>query len=379
MDAFLLSRALLQLGNKDSDLRGDLSAAATTPDGTLWVASDELQSIERLTQIAPYVFGEHQSVQIRDFLPLADAASEVDIEGMAYADHYLWFTGSHSLKRTKTKGKHERKDIARIARVQIEVNRFLLARIPVIGNTLFASCSHPEKPRRMLSAAALAHDGDSNALIEALREDDHLGPFLSFPLGDKENGFNIEGLAVRGDRVFLGLRGPVLDGWAIILDLELQETEAGVLSLSNSNDGKPAYTKHFLNLDGLGVRELQFDGDDLLVLAGPTMRVEGAMKLFRIKDALNQTKDSLLSVADGDLELLFVLPFTLGADHAEGMACLPCLNEKGWHVYPASMKRYRCSWSTTRRMSLARLGRTRCLLIFSAYRIGKLETMMRLE
>lgn len=327
MDAFLLSRALLQFGDKDSDLRGDLSAAATTPDGTLWLASDELQSIERLTQVAPYVFGEHQSVQIRDFLPLVDPASEVDIEGMDYADHYLWFTGSHSVKRTKMKGKHARKDIARIARVQPEVNRFLLARIPVIGNTLFASCSHPEQPQQMLRAAALAHDGASNALIEALRDDDHLGPFLSFPLGDKENGFNIEGLAVRGNRVFLGLRGPVLDGWAIILDLELQETEPGVLSLSDVNDGERAYTKHFLNLDGLGVRELQFDGNDLLVLAGPTMRVEGAMKLFRVKNALDQTKDSLFSVDDGNLELIFVLPFTLGADHAEGMACVSCLNE----------------------------------------------------
>jgi hypothetical protein len=327
MEAFLLSRALLQLGDNDSDVRGDLSAAATTPDGTLWLASDELQSIERLTQRAPYVFSEHQSVQIRDFLPLFDAASEVDIEGMDYADNYLWFTGSHSLKRNKTKGKHEQKDIARIARVKPEANRFLLARIPVIGNTLFASCSHPEKPQHMLTAATLAHSGNSNALIEALRDDDHLGPFLSFPLGDKENGFNIEGLAVRGNRVLLGLRGPVLDGWAIILDLELQETEAGVLSLSTSDDGNPAYRKHFLDLDGLGVRELQFVGDDLLVLAGPTMRVEGAMKLFRIKDALNQTNDSLVSKANNNLELLFVLPFTLGADHAEGMACLPCLNE----------------------------------------------------
>ncbi len=328
MEAFLLSRALLQLGNPRSDVRGDLSAAAITPDGSLWLASDELQSLERLSHVAPYVFGDHQSIQLGNFLPLPDANGEADIEGMDYADHYLWFTGSHSLKRTKPKGKHAQKDITRIALVQPEVNRFLLGRIPVIGNTLFASCSHPEQPQRMLTAAVLKHSGEANALIEALHEDEHLGPFLTVPLGDKENGFNIEGLAVRDNRVFLGLRGPVLDGWAIILEIEVTETEPGVLSLVQASDATRAYKKHFVDLDGLGIRELQFAGDELLVLAGPTMRVEGAMKLFRLKNIMNQAEDSMFNQDGGDPEVLFVLPFTLGADHAEGMACLPCLNEQ---------------------------------------------------
>lgn len=229
MDAFLLSRALLQFGDQETTLQGDLSAAAVTPDGSLWLASDELQSIERLSQVAPYVFGNHQPFAIGDFVRLADAEGKVDVEGMDYSDHYLWFTGSHSLKRKKAKGKNPRKDIARLATVKPEFNRFLLARIPVIGDTLFASVTDPEAPDRLLTAAALQQVGETNALIEALGEDEHLGPFLSFPLGDKENGFNIEGLAVRGDRVFLGLRGPVLDGWAIILEFDIEETEPGLL------------------------------------------------------------------------------------------------------------------------------------------------------
>jgi len=327
VNAFLLSRALLHFDDATTDLPRDLSATAITADGSMWLGSDERQTLERLMPIAPYVFGEHQSFQIRDYLHLHDAASEIDIEGMDYADHYLWFTGSHSMKRTKAKGKHERKDIARLATVRPEINRFLLARIPVIGNMPFAACSHPEQPQRMLTAAALEQRGDTNTLIEALREDEHLGPFLAFPLGDKENGFNIEGLAVRDGRVFLGLRGPVLGGWAIILDVEIDETEPGVLALTTMQDTQRAYKKHFVDLDGLGIREIQFHGDDLLILAGPTMQVEGAMKLFRFRNALEQVDDSLSSQADGDLELVFVLPFTLGADHAEGMACLPCLNQ----------------------------------------------------
>lgn len=328
MNAFLLSRALLQF-NKDTinDLHGNLSAAVVTPDGSLWLASDELQTIERLTQVAPCIFGEHQAFPVADFVKLFDSEGEIDIEGMDYADGYLWFTGSHSLKRKKAKGKREEKDIARIGKVVPELNRYLLARIPLVGDTLFTACSHPDHPDQQLTAAALQPSGTGNVLIEALREDEHLGPFLAVPLADKENGFNIEGLAACGDRLFLGLRGPVLDGWAIILEIQVQEKQPGVLTLKKTKNASRLYKKHFLRLDGLGIRELQLHGDDLLILAGPSMRVEGAMKLFRWQDALNHTDDSLSHRDSADLDLLFVLPFVLGFDQAEGMACLPCLHQ----------------------------------------------------
>ncbi|NJN17135.1 MAG: DUF3616 domain-containing protein [Oscillochloris sp.] len=326
-EAFLLSRALLKLGTEDEDLTGDLSAATITADGSLWLASDEMQSIERLAPIEPYVFGERQNFHLADYVDLESDEGEIDIEGMDADEHYLWLTGSHSLKRKKTKGKNMAKDITRLATVKPELNRFLLARIPIVGQNLFASCSHPSQPDMILTAAAIQQRGATNALTEALGDDDHLGAFLSIPLGDKENGFNIEGLAVRGNHVFLGLRGPVMDGWAIILELELAEEEPGVLTLQQSKGWQRPYRKHFLDLDGLGIRELLLHNDDLLILAGPTMKVEGAMKLFRMSDALNHDDDSLSSREIGDLELLFVLPFTLGHDHAEGLACLPCLNE----------------------------------------------------
>ena len=59
-----------------------------------------------------------------------------------------------------------------------------------------------------------------NDLTEALRGDEHLGSFLAIP--GKDNGFDIEGLAVAGERLFIGLRGPVLRGWAVILEVELR-------------------------------------------------------------------------------------------------------------------------------------------------------------
>lgn len=330
MNAFLLSRALLQFRAQTiADLHGNLSAAVVTPDGSLWLASDELQTIERLTQVAPAVFGAHHTFAVADYVPLYDSAGEIDIEGMDYADHYLWFTGSHSLKRKKTKGKTTAKDIARIAQVEPDPNRYLLARIPVIGDTLFSRCSHPACPDQLLTAAALQPTGASNVLLEALREDEHLGPFIASPLADKENGFNIEGLAVHGERLLLGLRGPVIDGWAMILEIEVIETAPGILGLKPQADGERLYQKHFLDLDGLGIRELQWQGDDLLILAGPTMRGAGAMKLFHWQKAVGHAADSLSHRESGDIDLLFVLPpaVTPDTDQAEGMACLPCLNQ----------------------------------------------------
>ncbi len=43
------------------------------------------------------------------------------------------------------------------------------------------------------------------------------------PIPGKDNGFDIEGLAVREDRLLLGLRGPVLRGHAFVLELSLEQ------------------------------------------------------------------------------------------------------------------------------------------------------------
>lgn len=48
-ESFLLSRVLLQFENGSEDLLQELSAIARTPDGSLWVGSDELITIERLS------------------------------------------------------------------------------------------------------------------------------------------------------------------------------------------------------------------------------------------------------------------------------------------------------------------------------------------
>lgn len=324
---FLLSRVLLWFDKTSQDRGADLSAVALTPDGSLWVGSDEFTTLERLSPLAPYVFGDHRTYNVGDFVELANEKDEIDIEGMDYADAYLWLVGSHSTKRKKTQGKESVKDIERLETIQREQNRYLLARIPVLDGELLKTCSHPEHPEAEWCAASLPQTEDGNVLITALKDDSHLGPFLTFPLPSKENGFDIEGLAVHGDRLFLGLRGPVLRGWAMLLEIAVTEHQPGVLTLQAMGSSGALYNKHFVDLNGLGVRELCFQGDDLIILAGPTMELEGAMRVFRLHNVLEHEGDSLAAQESDDLEVLFDLPFTIGADHAEGMALLPCLGQ----------------------------------------------------
>lgn len=328
VEGYLLSRVLLRFAEADEDVFGELSAAAFCPDGSLWLGSDEGQNIERLTPVGPHVFGQHRAFHVGDFVDLISDEDEIDIEGMDYSDGYLWLTGSHSTKRKKPKGKKTEKDLSRLATISTDANRYLLARIPVAQGELFKSYTHPDITDGGLSAGRLKTTEGGNVLIDALKDDEHLGPFLSIPLPSKENGFDIEGLAVRGNRILLGFRGPVLRGWAVIVDIEVEEKGPGVLDLKTIDESGRKYKKHFLNLDGLGIRELCLKGDDLIVLAGPTMDLEGTLRVFRLKEALNHGADSVSDQEAGDLETLFDLPFTVGGDKAEGLALFSCLEQK---------------------------------------------------
>ena len=149
-------------------------------------------------------------------------------------------------------------------------------------------------------------------LVGALADDEHLAPFLGIP--GKDNGFDVEGLAVLpGERVLLGLRGPVLRGWAVLLGLAVH-AEGGELVLE-------AVDKHFLDLDGLGVRDLARDGDDLLVLAGPTMVLDGPARILRLRGAVAAGLPPAVSAAE--VEHVAELTVGAGCDRPEGLAALP--------------------------------------------------------
>lgn len=299
-------------------LVGQLSSV-TRVGRDLWLASDEANSLERLSPLGTDAFGRHRPFALGDVLELPGAFDdEIDVEGLDHADGYLWIVGSHSMKRRKaTAGKNAAKQIARLAEVRSDGNRCLLARVPVADGDDGGSALFREIDGR--TAARLMGGRDGNVLTDALRTDPHLGAFL--PIPGKDNGFDVEGIAARGNRVFLGLRGPVLRGWAIVLELLLVESARGLLSLVPLDGARALYRKHFLDLHGLGIRELCADRDDLLVLAGPTMDVDGPAGVFRWRDAFG-TDGGTLTGRD-DLQQVAELPYGTGqdgeCDHPEGM------------------------------------------------------------
>ncbi|AEH08312.1 DUF3616 domain-containing protein [Candidatus Frankia meridionalis] len=295
----------------------------------LWLGGDETATIERVTLgAAGDIYDNHVSFPVGDFLPLpagpdADGAiPEIDIEGFDRHGDYLWFVGSHSLTRKRVRPHHATEDALRaLAKIRKNANRHLLGRIPVVTQdglpTLVGSAAAPDGAGGQRTAAALGLRKQTR-VTTVLKGDEHLGPFLTIP--SKDNGLDVEGLAVVGERVYLGLRGPVLRGWAVVVELRPTEGDGQDLGLRPLDGGLP-YRKHFLNLDGLGVRDLLAQGDDLLVLAGPTMDLDGPVRVYRWRGAARAATSVV--VDDEALVRVLDLPFGEGDDHAEGIALAP--------------------------------------------------------
>lgn len=303
----------------------------------LWVAGDEACGLDRLirnphSDKLQLVADGHYP--LADYLDLPDeAAVEADIEGLAVADGYLWLVGSHGLKRKAPRREREMAaNLKRLATVSHDGNRCLLARIPLQddGNGLFSLQRETADGRR---AARLKGKKKHNELTRLLAEDAQLGPYLAIP--GKDNGFDIEGIAVTGEHILLGLRGPVLRGWSCVLELRLVERD-GELRLAALDDSGLLYRKHFLQLDGLGVRDLYFEGDDLLLLAGPTMVLDGDVRVYRwpqARQALAATRGEAMLWWEAAGQLL-ALKHRPGQDRAEAVCQLPehWLGQAAWLV-----------------------------------------------
>ena len=312
--------------DKNKKLRDGLSAVVLV-ENTLWVACDETTRLERLTREDRDVYARHVAFPLSDYLTLpAGEEGEADIEGLDVAGGYLWLVGSHSLKRSNpTLGKPVAENRKHLSSVESDGNRFLLARIPLRlqGPVQVLGKDVEEHDGRRI-AGQLRGDAKGNELTAALAKDKHFENFLAIP--GKDNGVDIEGLAVAKGRVFVGLRGPVLRGWTTLLELAVREEDKATptLKLKFGSNGRP-HRKHFLDLGGLGVRDLCIDGDDLLILAGPTMDLDGPVTVFRWRGGGKPKEERL--VFSKALDRVIDVPFGTGNDHAEGMTLLPPDNQ----------------------------------------------------
>ena len=307
-------------------VRTNLSGAAFSGDW-LWVAGDEACGIDRLRLLPrsgdeALRFGEVRDFPLADLLDLPGAADEeADLEGMAVADGWLWVVGSHGLKRKNARADGDHAGNAkRLAKVTLDRNRRLLACLPIELDGEGRPCL-VRKAQDGRRALRLKGDAQDNLLTRALADDPHFGPYMNIP--GKDNGFDIEGLAVDGKRLLLGLRGPVLRGWSALLEVAV-EVRGDQLRLAPLDDRGSLLRKHFLQLDGLGIRDLHFSGDDLYILAGPTMVLNGEIRVFKwplARPAMQANREPVRFEAA--LTESVSLPHGRGTNRAEAICDLP--------------------------------------------------------
>jgi hypothetical protein len=283
----------------------------------LYLANDEGRALLRLERDAAssHAYGKPVAIDIAPLFKLddeeLDPAEEFDLEALAVdrVDKQtvrVWMIGSHAMGHKKPKG-------ATLKRLGLkrQRNRLLFACFetgndgvirPNRGRHLRikpASQTHTTDFLSALRAARPRADGflrEVSALTEAKIPPhiaDAVGWFTPYTLAStKENGLDIEALAIRRDDddpssvvAYIGLRGPVIDGLAVVIEIDIRDHNKRGLKIASA----PRF--HLVDLRGFGVRDLEWDDGDLLILAGPTMTRQKESALFRWRDAKNASAE----------------------------------------------------------------------------------------
>ncbi|WP_129157655.1 DUF3616 domain-containing protein [Bosea sp. Tri-44] len=239
-------------GKKGKAAKDISGIACRPPAGGEWrclVVNDESKAAQFATLTQKTIRPERAQPLIGDTTPAASGRQpaigcprqggfgEFDGEGIAYADRSFYIVGSHGCSRHGG---------------EYRPSSFLLARIGA-GN---GPAGTPELSWRV------------SDLLGAASE---VAPYLGKPLDAETNGLNIEGLAVVGDRLWLGLRAPSLGGRAFLVG-------GSVTELFKPGSGPAATPPQLLAVPAgaqRGVRDLAPLADGrLLVLVGPAQEQE---------------------------------------------------------------------------------------------------------
>jgi len=224
---------------------------------------------------------------------------EMDIEGITSDGDNLYIIGSHSLLRKKIKtDKSYDKNLEKFRDDKIEDSRSrcLLYRVG-------------------LNSAGEETGRDKISLKDIIRNDKILKTFNGIP--GKENGVDIEGIAIKDGWLYAGFRGPVFRG---------NYVPVMKFRFDNIND----YSLLFVNLGGRGIRDITSVSDGFLILAGPVGDGPGSYQLYHWngKDIIPGKKRKTADM--GKLRLLGeIKPPPDGK--AEGLAVLE-ENDKEYHL-----------------------------------------------
>jgi hypothetical protein len=175
------------------------------------------------------------------------------------------------------------------------------------------SVAQKQPSRDCLLKIELNDDGTKQSIARTSLADylDSTEPFKSHrSVASKENGVNIEGLAVKDGYLYVGFRGPVLRGnYVPILRFKFDKLPKDDNLL-------------FVNLDGRGIRDLVAVKNGLLILAGPVGDASLSYRLYHWngKDQVPGNDVQVRSLGSG-LTLLGDLPLPEDGGHlkAEGL------------------------------------------------------------
>ena len=227
----------------------NLSGIACLSDRSCLVGADEGRAVQlvELSRAARTL----KAVRTISLLP---SGKEIDIEAIAAEGDSYYVIGSHGI--SKKQGEQQ-------------ANRFRIFRLKMDDVT--------GAPARV----------DVATLSGILRSDPVLGEHFEMPL--QQNGVNIEGLAVRGGRLFVGFRNPNLGGVAFVLEIAATDVF--------ENRPRPQYVLHKLRLGGgLGIREIVAAKSGFLIIAGNA----GSEPSERFIESENYEKDREFSLVFWD-------------------------------------------------------------------------------
>jgi hypothetical protein len=223
----------------------DLSGIARLSDKLFVIGADEGRVIQVVELSRPA-----KTLKVIRSIDLVRTGQEIDTEAIAIEDDLCYVIGSHGL--SKKQG-------------QRQENRYKIFRVKLDRQT--------GKP---IST-------DVATLWDALGADPVLGPHFQQPL--QRNGVNIEGLAVRRGRLFVGFRSPSLGGYAFVMEVPANDLFAGRLRTDN--------LLHRLHLgEGLGIREIVAAKAGFLIIAGNA----GSDPSQEFTESENYTKDREFSM-----------------------------------------------------------------------------------